>query len=273
MARADFEKFYSGIYGDRWSGLVGALESAIPKIKFKNVFSDGPLLEGEIPRGSEGLLAYYVMDAASLECAKALAVKPGDRVLDMCAAPGGKSLALISALRQDGELIANELSEKRRERLIKVIQNYVPRDVRSRVWVQGKDATVFGLKAKESFDRILLDAPCSGEQHLLENPKEMELWTESRSKKLAIKQYSLLASAFEACKVGGRIVYSTCSISPLENDAVIEKLLKKKKNKVRVLRAPVDIPHSLTEYGCSVLPDMHHSGPIYFSVLEKSDFP
>lgn len=225
----------------------------------------------EIPRDPEGLLQYYVMDPASFFAARALGVRDGDQVLDMCAAPGGKSLILAEALKTSGELTANEMSEARRERLKKVIQQYIPRNVRDRVWVTGKDGGKFALTHQEKFDRILVDAPCSGERHLFEAPKELQEWKESRSEKLAQRQYALMTAALLACRPGGRIVYSTCSVSNLENDQVIQRLLKKKEGQFKVLETELPMAGSeKTEYGIQMWPDVCEAGPIYYSVLEKN---
>ena len=275
---AEFQKFYGDMWGERWSALWQSLAAPEKQVARRNLFLEGsgPLWLTafefkEIPRGSDGLLQYYIMDQASIYAGQAMEVQPGDKVLDMCAAPGGKTLILAEALRGDGELSANEMSEARRDRLKKVIQQYIPRSVRDRVWVTGKDGGKFALSHKDQFDRILVDAPCSGEQHLLENKTEMSEWKPSRSEKLAQRQYALLTAALLAVKPGGRIVYSTCSISNLENDEVIARLLKKKEGQFLVVETTA--PHELaekTKYGWQFLPDRSHMGPIYFSVLKRS---
>lgn len=221
-------------------------------------------------RNADDLLNIYIMDPASVFVAKALEVQAGDRVLDMCAAPGGKSLVLIESLQEAGEIFCNDLSPERRERLKKVIQHYVPRNIRDRVWVTGKDGVQFGLKEPDSFDRILLDAPCSGERHILENTQAQNEWSPRRTEHLATRQYSLLSAALLAVKSGGRIVYSTCSISPTENDDVIRKLLKKKKDAVKLLEAPLGVGGEHTEFGVAFMPDHCGFGPLYFAVLEKN---
>jgi 5-methylcytosine rRNA methyltransferase NSUN4 len=270
-------KFYQDMHGERWPRLFQALMHVEPQACRWNQFSSPPpeqvisALEakGEIPRDENGLLRYYVMDPASYWAALALEVQDGDQVLDMCAAPGGKSLVLAEALKTSGELLANEMSEARRDRLKKVIQQYIPRHVRDRVWVTGKDGGKFALTHKQKFDRILVDAPCSGERHLFETPKELEEWKPSRSEKLAQRQYALLTAALLACKPGGRIVYSTCTVSELENDQVIEKLLKKKEGQFRVLETKLPLPGAeKTVYGIRMWPDLCEAGPIYYSVLE-----
>lgn len=262
----NFEKFFSEVYGPRWGRLLLSLQADEHQVRRPNRFADS--FESE--RANNGLLTHYIMDPASIAAARALDVQAGDRVLDMCAAPGGKTLILAEALRERGELIANELSEARRERLKKVIQQYVSRDTRERVWISGKDGGKFALTEKDGFDRILVDAPCSGERHLLQNKKELAEWSRSRSEKLAQRQYALLTAALLACKPGGRIVYSTCSISPLENDGVIDKLLKKKDGFSVVAAALPGLPGAeLTRHGVQIFPDLCEAGPIYYSVLEK----
>lgn len=221
-------------------------------------------------RQEDDLLDAYVMDPGSVFVAKALEVQSGDRVLDMCAAPGGKTLVFIEALKSDGEIISNDLSPERRERLKKVIQQYVPRHVRDRVWVHGKDAVQYGLREPNSFDRILLDAPCSGERHVLENAQALKDWSPRRTEHQATRQYSLISAAFLALKEGGRLVYSTCSISPSENDEVVKKLLKKKKGAIRLVETPLPFAHAeKTECGYIFLPDRCGFGPLYYAVLEK----
>jgi len=307
-----FDHFFSEVYGERWPHLKSALLEKEKQIARKNKFaSDFPefQFQGEIPRAQNGLLSYYVMDPASQVPAFLLYVQAGEKVLDMCAAPGGKTLILAEGLwvgsgsdTGAGELIANEPSEARRDRLTKVIQNYIPRDVRSIIHVKGKDGGKYALTHREYFDKILIDAPCSGERHLLENQKELGLWTLSRSKKLAQRQYALLTAGLLALRPGGHLVYSTCSISPLENDGVIETLLKKKEGFSVVpvedvmlegaapLLGPAlesaavkDLTKSTsgvggigcigekTKYGRIFLPDQCGAGPIYCALIRKAE--
>lgn len=226
-----------------------------------------------IPRNENQLLTYYVLDPSSVLVAENLNVKPGEKVLDLCAAPGGKSLILAQRLfakeHSESELILNELSPDRRARLTKVIQQYVPMAIRQQIWVRGKDGNRFGLEVKNYFDAILLDAPCSGERHLLQNPKELGAWKVQRTKGLAQKQYSLLCSAWLSLKPGGRLMYSTCSISPLENEGVIEKFIHKKMGVQSLsIRLKADAVEEL-KYGVIYLPDRSGFGPMYSCLLQK----
>lgn len=298
MSSEQFYEFYQNIYKTRWVELHQSLlnsenqlarwnqwsceKNEIQKIAEKhqienqqwNEFLGGYLLQKQkiVPtRTGVDLLDFYVMDPASVLAARALDVQDGDRVLDMCAAPGGKSLILIESLKQSGEIICNDLSADRRERLKKVIQNYVPRSVRDRVWIKGADAVQFGLKEPESFDRILLDAPCSGERHVLADQKAMKEWSVKRAQGLQQRQYSLLSAAALALKPEAHMVYSTCSLNPKENDGVVERLLEKRKGKIEV----IDIDDKLlqgaekTNFGIIYLPDRCGFGPLYVSRLFK----
>ncbi len=289
-----FSNHFKAIYGDRWPELMAALTrpekqaarvnqfSAEAKQKFPQCHDIHPdihalwrNIDTEPQRTSEELLDLYIMDPASIFAAIAVNATPGCRILDMCAAPGGKSLVIAEALFANGdlngELITNDLSEDRRDRLKKVLQQYIPRTIRERIWIKGKDAVQFGLQEPNSFDRVLLDAPCSGERHLLENQKAMKEWSPRRTQNLATRQYSLLSAALLAVKSEGRIVYSTCSISPAENDEIIKKLLKKKKDEVNLIEFdPQFAEAEKTEYGWQFLPDRCGFGPIYFSVVQKS---
>ncbi|MCE3009722.1 MAG: RsmB/NOP family class I SAM-dependent RNA methyltransferase [Proteobacteria bacterium] len=284
-----FDQFYIEQYQDRWASLREALLRSERQIARVNQFQnsmfisqehyDCPAYSGtaffDVPAGAptrdelSGLLQYYVMDPASLEVACALSVESHHDVLDMCAAPGGKTLILAEALKGGtGHLIANEVSEARRDRLMKVIQQYVDRETRDRIRVSGKDGGIFAKSHPEAFDRILIDAPCSGERHLLQSPKDLKAWSPQRSAKLAQRQYALLTAGLICLKSLGRLVYSTCALSKLENDQVIEKLFQKKEG-FKVVEIPLVKAAERTKYGQMLMPDNSGYGPLYWCVIEK----
>jgi 16S rRNA C967 or C1407 C5-methylase (RsmB/RsmF family) len=253
---AKFDEFYQAVYHDRWPRLKAALQTPSEKT-LRSCFQG---------------FAEYRLDQASIFAAEALQVQEGDQVLDLCAAPGGKALILAERMGKTGRLVANELSAPRRMRLKDVIESHVPEKFRPNIQVTGFDGNQFGLKKKDFFDRVLLDAPCSSEQHLLEEDPEQKEWKESRTKQLAMRQYSLLCSALLALKPGGTLVYSTCSISPLENDGVVERLLTRKKNEVIVDDSTDENLKDFerTRFGIQIFPDLAAGiGPIYFSRLKK----
>lgn len=278
MGLQEFNLYYSEIYQDRWLGLKNSLQHH-RKIDFsildqaKKIKDMNPHTVGEVlSRNEDGCLTHYVLDPASVIVARCLPLEKAQNILDMCAAPGGKSLVLYSQMLSSAKLICNEISAPRREALKKVLQNYISKDEREdRIWLKGLDAVQFGLRQASEFDAILLDAPCSGEAHLLENQEELSRWSVKRTTGLSIKQYSLLSSAWSAVKPGGYIMYSTCSISPIENDGVIQKLLKKKKELVEIIKPELEIEPEWTNHGFQYLPDRSGMGPMYGCLVRKKD--
>lgn len=300
MGQKEFEAYFQEVYGERWGALYPALQKAEVRVARLNTLSASlesqattdffmdfsfisscePISPQEIPRLKDQVLRHYVLDPASVFAAESLPIMSGDRVLDMCAAPGGKSLILAQKLfsegNLEGELILNEPSDPRRERLVKVVQNYIPNNFRQQVWVKGKDGVQYGMKESETFDAVLLDAPCSGEAHIIESPEDMLKWSRKRTEGLAQKQYALLCSALMALKVGGYVLYSTCSISPLENDGVIQHLIKKKgkKSSFKVLPTYKENLFGFaekTEHGTFFAPDLKGLGPMYVCLIQKID--
>ncbi len=256
MESSQFFKYYQSLFGARWSALAKALqgECIYHKLQFA---------ENREP---------YFLDEASYFAAKQLGVLPGMEVLDMCAAPGGKTLVLASALAGAGSLQSNDRSLARRQRLIRVLDDSLPEAWRKIVSVSGHDASRFGLHRKECYDRILLDAPCSSERHVMASPAHLAAWSEKRIKRLAQEQGALLAAAADAARPGGQIVYSTCALSPAENDDVIRKILKKRAGIIRVVSLTPEIEGTeTTEFGLHLLPDTCGGrGPIFCAKLEKS---
>jgi 16S rRNA C967 or C1407 C5-methylase (RsmB/RsmF family) len=211
-------------------------------------------------------------------------------ILDMCAAPGGKSLILASRMFDDSSLVCNERSAERRNRLCTVVKESLPEEINSRIQITGNDGALICKKTDKKFDSILLDAPCSSERHVYNSPKHLEQWTASRVKNLSFTQWSLLSSAFLSLNDTGFILYSTCALAKDENDCVIQKLIKKYSKseenfKIEIckidfteiyknLPSQVEIPELIiesTEFGYQILPDKNRgAGPLYFSLIKKS---
>ncbi|MCK9286295.1 MAG: RsmB/NOP family class I SAM-dependent RNA methyltransferase [Sphaerochaetaceae bacterium] len=248
-----FDAFYQNIYESRWTSLKNSLLSEPHPIAF-----------------TDGLLKPYFMDEASIIAASLLPVKPGDTVLDMCAAPGGKTLVLASRMKQKGLLVSNDRSSQRRARLRKVIGDHIGTQAETFITVTSHDATKWGLYEKNVYDAILLDAPCSSERHVITSAGALAQWTPSRSKHLAIQQFAMLAAALDAVKIGGIIVYSTCSISSLENELIISKLHERRPNIFEELEIANIYAERLT-HGSIILPDTAEGrGPLYFCVIRKT---
>lgn len=248
----DFENFYSEIYKERWPRLKAALLEDSSPVAF-----------------SENLTNTYYLDKASIIVASMLPLKKGDNVLDMCAAPGGKTLVLLSRMNGEITITANDRSRDRRARLDQVLKEHTPDEWHENITTTCHDASRWGLYEKDMYDAILLDAPCSSERHVIKSDKHMAMWSLSRPKRLAIEQFALLAAALDAVKSGGYILYSTCSINSEEDEKVIEKLLKRREGLVEVI--PISHEEAETRpYGLIILPDRSNNlGPLYCCLLRK----
>lgn len=181
-------------------------------------------------RGSTGVSNYYLMDGGSLLPVLALDLKPGCRMLDMCAAPGGKSILAIQTLYPD-YLVSNDIAFSRVNRVYSVFKEFLY-DLNER-WLQTGRLKVTHRDGRtidgNDFDRILVDVPCTIDRHSLRED-DNNLFNPSRVKerlKLPELQSELLIQALKIVKVGGIVVYSTCSLSPIQNDGVVNMALKK----------------------------------------------
>lgn len=244
----DFDAHYHAIWGERWPSLRQALLRDKNYVALHSYYAS----EGQDP---------YYLDIASRDIIEVLQVQQDESVLDMCAAPGGKSLVLLDKLKGTGALWSND--KERHARLRRVLQYYYPQDA---LRITAKDGRSLGQKCAERFDAILVDAPCSSEWHWLKEPKLLEHWRPTRSKRLAIDQYALLASALTLLKIGGRCLYVTCAINPMENDKVIEKALARWGDAIEV--DPVVPSYAeASGRGFYVLPDRSIGGPLYGCLL------
>lgn len=181
-------------------------------------------------RGQTGKLNYYLMDAASLLPVLALDLEPGCSVLDLCAAPGGKSLAILQTMLP-GKLSCVDHSWSRINRLKTVLRDYLPKSYRQDGMVDVFHGSGFDfvLSSSQQFDRVLVDVPCFTDRHVL-HQSENNIFRPSRlSERLQIqnKQQDLLFHGIKACKPGGTVVYSTCTLAPPQNDGVIQAVLER----------------------------------------------
>lgn len=189
-------------------------------------------------------------ESAGLAC-KLLDVKPGLRVLDMCAAPGGKTSYIAGLMQDHGEIVALDRYESRLHVLSKNIKRLGLKSIRPLVM----NAMEYNRK---DFNRILVDAPCSGTGTLSKKPDIKWKVDLLDIKKLSELQFSLLSKASTLLKKDGILVYSTCSIEPEENFEVVRKFLENNSN-FKLLKADENVSKELVdENGCiSTLPHIH----------------
>lgn len=164
-------------------------------------------------------------EAVSMIPVMALNPKPGEAVLDMCASPGSKTSQIAEFMNGMGVLVANERSRKRCNLLVANIQRH-----RSRVTiVSNHDGRhIPSLSGNSGYDAILVDAPCTGSGTTRKNPEVWSKWKPSGGLGLHSMQVGLLNRAVDLLRPGGRVVYSTCSLDPVENEAVISQILQRR---------------------------------------------
>lgn len=165
---------------------------------------------------------YYIQEPSAMTPASLLPVKPGDKVLDLCAAPGGKSTELGAKLKGQGLLVTNDISSSRAKALLKNIELFGITNALVLSETPNKLAQVF----PEFFDKILVDAPCSGEGMFRKSPSIMQNWEQYGVEYYNKLQKEIIIFAAKMLKPGGMMLYSTCTFSPEENEGTIAFLLK-----------------------------------------------
>lgn len=165
---------------------------------------------------------YYLQEPSAMTPANRLPVEPGDKVLDVCAAPGGKATELGARLQGEGVLVANDLSNSRAKGLLKNIEVFGI----GNVYVISEEPGKLEQYFPEFFDKILIDAPCSGEGMFRKDKKMVKAWEEHGPAFFANIQKSIILQAARMLRPGGMMLYSTCTFDPSENERIIEHLIK-----------------------------------------------
>lgn len=167
--------------------------------------------------------AFYSQEPSAMAAVTALAPQKGDKVLDMCAAPGGKSTQIAQYLDSDGLLWSNETVRNRAQILLSNIERL---GVRNAV-VSSAHPDLLAQRLTGFFDKVLVDAPCSGEGMFRRDDTAVREWSAEHTQTCAVRQLAILESAKQCLKENGVLVYSTCTFSPVENEGVIEKFLER----------------------------------------------
>ncbi len=165
---------------------------------------------------------YYLQEPSAMAPAGLLQVEPGMRVLDLCAAPGGKTTQLAAALKGKGLLVCNEIEPKR----AKILSRNVERLGIANALVLNEHPKKLAERFEGFFDRILVDAPCSGEGMFRKEEAAVTDWSVETVQMCARRQKEILRSAAVMLRPGGRLVYSTCTFSPEENEGTISGFLE-----------------------------------------------
>ncbi len=296
-----FDDFYSEYFKERWSSLRTALLAPHFSFPLKTDSTEPYFMDVSSVLASlmfaETLNAYADMLTHNADSSKL-------SILDACSAPGGKLLVTaqhLTAQHVPFTILANELSSNRRRILADVVKKHCNPSLQSSITISGFDAARAGSKKTEHkrFHGILLDVPCSSERHVIQDAQAYASWTPARIKNLSQRQWSLVSSAFLLAKDKAVIAYFTCAMTALENDAVIERALKKYGTAIQVLpshelaisiiannylaslhnadktntmqQPSIDhIQFEATKHGIAILPDVSHgAGPLYIALLLK----
>jgi 16S rRNA C967 or C1407 C5-methylase (RsmB/RsmF family) len=222
----------------------------------------------------------YVHNPSSMLAALVLDPQPGETIMDLAAAPGGKTLHLAALMQGNGFLSA---VEPVKSRFFKLKAN-LRRGGADFVRTYQLDGRRVPAKTGPRFDRVLLDAPCSGEARFhLTDPESYGHWNERKIRECRTKQAGLVRAGFAALKPGGRLLYCTCSFAPEENEAVIDDLLREAADSAQLLEIALPIDHwqpgrlewdgqtfSAAVSRCRrILPNQLHDG-LFMALLEKS---
>jgi len=191
----------------------------------------------ETPMYQHGEL--YVQSLSSMIPPLVLDPQPGEKICDLAAAPGSKTTQIAAMMRNTGEIVANDRSKIRLHKLVANLKLQGVTNVRTRL-TSGED---LWKRFPEYFDRTLVDAPCSLEGRFeAGNPKSFDGWSLRKVQLLSAIQSHLLRSAVSATKRGGAIIYSTCTLSPEENEQVIDWILQKEPGVVEVESIELPMP-------------------------------
>ncbi len=254
-------------------------EKLLPLLPFEAVsspfYKDGYYIPSDWENGGNHPLhlagGYYIQEPSASSAAELLDISPGDKVLDMCAAPGGKSSQIASMLGGSGLIWSNEVVKNRASVLI---SNYERMGISNGI-VSSCYPDRLAEKLEGYFDKVLVDAPCSGEGMFRKNPEAVGEWSRAHVTACAQRQLSILKCAVKCLREGGILVYSTCTFSPEENEETVEKLLSE---------CPELEPYDITETAArkTSLPNAIRITPIEggeghfaarFRKKEESDFP
>jgi 16S rRNA (cytosine1407-C5)-methyltransferase len=174
---------------------------------------------------------FYMQEAASMLPPELLQPQPGETILDMSAAPGSKTTQMAAKMRGRGVIVANDVQENR----LWTLKSAIYRLGVTNVIVTKKVGQWFAKHMTERFDRVLCDAPCTAEGTSRKDSDALSYCSPENVVKMSRLQFQLLESAVHACKVGGRIVYSTCTLTPEENEGTILSILARFPDQLRVV--------------------------------------
>lgn len=235
MLGAEYPDFLAGYDKPKRQSLrVNSLKGSSRELEEKVDFLQNPVIwadggyyykeedrPGKHPFHEAGV--YYIQEASAMAPAVYLKAQPGERILDLCAAPGGKSTQIAAALKGQGLLVSNEIHPQR----AKILSENIERMGIRNALVTSHEPAYLAEHFPGYFDKIMVDAPCSGEGMFRKNQEAIEEWTPQNVEMCAKRQDDILESAAIMLKPGGRMVYSTCTFAPDEDEGTISRFLQR----------------------------------------------
>lgn len=191
----------------------------IPWIK-NGFYYDKTDRPGKHPYHDAGV--YYIQDPSAMAVVELMDPKPGEKILDIAAAPGGKATQIATKMNGKGLLIANDIHSKRAH----ILSENIERLGITNTVVTNEHPKRLSEHLPRYFDRILVDAPCSGEGMFRKNPEAYSEWSLANVEQCASRQIDILQAAHEMLRDGGQLVYATCTFSPEENEQIIEQFIQ-----------------------------------------------
>lgn len=234
MAYEEYEQFINSFDADRYFGLrantlkltpeqlVDLMPFKLEKIPWTKdgFYYDGKESPGKLPYYHAGL--YYIQEPSAMLPAEILAPKPGERILDLCAAPGGKTVQIAAAMKNKGLIVSNDINSDRVKALVKNIELC---GIKNAI-VTNEQPEILARNFFQYFDRILVDAPCSGEGMFRKDEDAVKSWGKYKCDKCSALQIEIMEQADKMLKPGGYLLYSTCTFSPEEDEQIIMNFIK-----------------------------------------------
>ncbi|MDD3394607.1 MAG: NOL1/NOP2/sun family putative RNA methylase, partial [Anaerotignum sp.] len=260
----EYPKYLDSFRESRYFGLrVNTMKIAPEEFSKKNIFPLTPVpwckegfyyLEGERPAKHPYYHAglYYLQEPSAMCPGAVLPINGGDRVLDVCAAPGGKSTQLAARLGGEGLLVANDISAGRAKALLKNMELF---GIRNSI-VMSEPPERLAERFTEFFDKILIDAPCSGEGMFRKEPDMIKSWKEELLAFCQKQQREILEACATMLRPGGMILYSTCTFAVEENEKSIADFLERHQNFSLV---PIEKKYGFSEG----IGELHHCARLY----------
>lgn len=229
LGEMEYEDFIDALNGERQYGLrINTLKADMEDFEKVSPFrlepvpwtSDGFYISGDDAPGRHPYYhagAYYIQEPSAMLPGQILGARPGERVLDLCAAPGGKTVQIAAAMKGKGILVSNDISPERVKALVKNIELC---GVRNAI-VLNESPEKLVQNFEGYFDRVIIDAPCSGEGMFRKDEAAAKSWESFKCERCTRLQEPILQSADRLLKPGGTLVYSTCTFSPEEDEQMI----------------------------------------------------